>query len=61
MFLRKLFGRLKCFIGMHDVTCKHDEGIDITKEQMSRGLEGLSEYCALYCKRDGCSWRYTGE
>ncbi|CAG7581489.1 MAG: hypothetical protein SLAVMIC_00867 [uncultured marine phage] len=38
---------------VHNWTCKAQEGIDPTPEQVSRGKKGFIEYSKMYCKTCG--------
>lgn len=48
-FLRNL-QRMRCFFIGHDYTCAKEKGINPTKEQLAKGVEGFFDYAKLLCK-----------
>ncbi len=49
--MKKLF---LCYLfGFHDWTCKAQEGIAPSPEQIKDGISGFWDYAKMYCKRCG--------
>ncbi len=47
-----IFYNCKLF-GLHEWTCKAQEGIKSTDEELYGGLSGFKSYAQMYCKRCG--------
>lgn len=54
--MTNIINKFKCFFSGHDLTCKAQEGIPATQEQLDGGLDGFMDYATTYCKR--CGWVY---
>lgn len=49
--LRDLWDNVQCLLGNHDWTCKAQQGIQPTPEQLTGDLvRGFREYSKMYCK-----------
>ena len=51
--IKKFFNWLNCLTGMHDWTCKADQGIKPTQQELDAGVAGFNSYAQMYCKRCG--------
>ena len=51
--MKKFFRKLLCLIGDHDWTCKAEQGIPPTQQQLDGGVAGFYDYAAVYCKHCG--------
>lgn len=49
--------KLRCWLGRHDWTCKAEQGIPPSKDELEGGLDGFWRYAAMYCKRCGKVYR----
>ncbi len=54
--MRKILNQISDFywckiLGVHDWTCKADQGIKPTEEDLYGGYEGLKSYTTMYCKK----------
>jgi hypothetical protein len=51
--LKTLWIKFNCFIGNHDWTCKAEQGIKPTEEELRDPIAGFKLYAGMYCKHCG--------
>jgi len=56
--MKRFINRLICQIIAHNWTCKANEGIAPTKQQLSSGMDGFKDYARMYCKRCGLIYHH---
>ena len=52
-FMKSFWRKLLCIIGDHEWTCKAEQGIKPTKEELTNPLVGFAIYSRMYCKHCG--------
>jgi len=52
-YLAVIWKKFLCLIGDHEWTCKAEQGIKPTKEELAVPFVGFQIYSAMYCKHCG--------